>query len=125
MLGPLHNCYHHKPYRTRARVSRYCIDVDSGLEVWRADLGGKVFASPHGLRLTAQVRAVVAVTVPGRMVLLSAACGSTLAETQLGGEVFSSPVCHKGAIYVGCRDDHVHSFRVVATDATHRVPHAK
>jgi acyl-CoA synthetase len=92
--------------------------MDNGAEVWRADLGGKVFASPHGVRLTAHLRAVAAATVPGRVLLLNAADGATLAETQLDGEVFSSPVCYKGDIYVGCRDDHVHCFRVVSSHVT-------
>jgi hypothetical protein len=27
-------------------------------------------------------------------------------------------VCYKGDIYVGCRDDHVHCFRVVSSHVT-------
>ena len=97
---------------TNISHERYCLSVVTGEESWRADLGDKVFAAPHGIRLTPHIRAIVVATSVGRLVLLDAASGSCIAETQLPGEVFSSPVCHRGCIYVGCRDDHLYKFIV-------------
>ena len=108
--------------------------------MWRAQLNAAVFASPFAAKLmlgatttkhidghrtidsgrvtdssenlagTACKAMVCVCDTSGCMRLLDLADGSTLSETQLPGEVFSSPVLRENAIVVGCRDDHVYSF---------------
>jgi acyl-CoA synthetase len=101
-------CHDHHVYR---------LDLDRGIQVWAADLGEKVYASPHGLCLANGALAVVCASTCGLVALLDGVTGATAATLQLPGEVFSSPVCCHASkrIYIGCRDDHLYCLDVVVT----------
>jgi hypothetical protein len=40
--------------------------------------------------------------------------GSVLGSVRLSGEIYSSPVVCGDVIYLGCRDDSVHSLRLMS-----------
>ncbi|CAM9122717.1 unnamed protein product, partial [Phaeothamnion confervicola] len=58
------------------------------------------------------IACVVAAATGGLVAVLSLASGTVLVATQLGGEVFSSPVAVDNAVVIGCRNDFVYVLRV-------------
>ena len=50
----------------------------------------------------------VIATVAGEIIVVDISGGSVVARIKLPAEVFSSPVCMDGKIYVGCRNDRIY-----------------
>jgi acyl-CoA synthetase len=68
-----------------------------------------LFASPFML---AEERECAAATVAGDIVVVNAETGLVRTKLRLAAEVFSSPVCSGGCLYVGCRDDRLYCLNL-------------
>lgn len=84
----------------------YCLDERTGVERWRAQFLTPVYSTPF-------VTSFIACSnTSGNLRLLDFSNGRLLAETQLDGEVFSSPVVTGQYVVIGCRDDYVYCFQL-------------
>ena len=87
--------------------------LGDGAAAWTRPLDGKVFGA---IALLPPDRLVVA-TTPGRVHVLDAGDGSSLAVCDVGAETFSSPVVVRvgraDRVFLGCRDDTLKALDVV------------
>lgn len=86
--------------------SLYCLDEDSGGQLWRIQFTSPVYSSPFPGSL------IICSDTNGYLRVVELSNGRQLAETRLGGQVFSSPVLVEQSIVVGCRDDYLYCFRL-------------
>jgi len=78
----------------------YCLDADSGADVWKADVGAPVFhtacVAPEGV--------VVFGCGDGMVRALRCADGAEAWSYQTGAPLWNAPLAHEGRIYIGGRD---------------------
>ena len=97
-----------------------------GTLLWETDLGSVIFSSPCSVP---ERGLVVAATTAGTVYLVDCkegtviqedvtgdtACpGGVLGGVRLSGEIYSSPVVCGETVYLGCRDDSVHSLHLMS-----------
>jgi acyl-CoA synthetase len=81
------------------------ISLLDGSVLWECSVGVAIFASPF---LVHGGTACVAATVAGDVLVVDVGKGELKSRLRLPAEIFSSPVCREGYLYIGCRDDRLY-----------------
>jgi acyl-CoA synthetase len=81
------------------------ISLLDGSVLWECSVGVALFASPFLVRGGA---ACIAATVAGDVLVVDVVSGDVKGRLRLPAEIFSSPVCRDGRLFIGCRDDRLY-----------------
>jgi acyl-CoA synthetase len=81
------------------------VSLLDGSVQWECAVGVAIFASPFLVRGGA---ACAVATVAGDVLVVDVENGAIIGRLRLPAEVFSSPVCRDGRLYIGCRDDRLY-----------------
>lgn len=77
--------------------------------MWFSQLSSPIFAKPV---LHDQTGTIVGCTTNGMIYILEKFTGEILVQHKLSGEIFSSPLCVDGFIFVGCRDNYFYKIEI-------------
>ena len=86
-------------------------DVDQNISA-KSNTADACNVSNSGMDNTQSVAIVTFATTTGILYVVGAEDGQVLYQTQMEGEVFSSPILYRNSLVVGCRDDNVYCFDI-------------
>ncbi|CAD6999322.1 unnamed protein product [Ceratitis capitata] len=99
----------------------YCLKnyntVDKGNQssklelVWKTQLDSNIFASPITITLQ-NSKYLLCCSTKGLLALLYVENGKIAAKHELNAEIFATPCNLNNQIFIGCRDNYVHSFSI-------------
>lgn len=102
--------FEHRVYETRSSSGLVrALDVESGEELWRTELGGFVFVSPVVVG-----ELLYAASEAGDLAALDRMSGEIRWTLPLGGPVYASPVVLDGVLYIGADDGIVRAVEAAA-----------
>ncbi|XP_033821595.2 beta-alanine-activating enzyme isoform X1 [Periophthalmus magnuspinnatus] len=96
----------------------YCLNISDGALVWRFETSGRVYSSPFvfgASALRSGETLVGLASTDGTVWILDVKTGLKRASHTFPGELFSSPVVHKGSLVIGCRNDYVYCLKLEVT----------
>ena len=88
----------------------HCVNFTDGTSVCEFAAGSGVFSSPTLLTLSPRP-IIVAFSMDGVLLAMDPMTRQS-SQYELPGQVFSSAVCLKSTVYIGCRDDHVYALQI-------------